>query len=134
MIKLNSSATAQYNYLAQPPTHALLTSINAVFQPFENGIQMMKLNYQLGTITADGNFVVSQFANTMEITWPTPYMGALHDVEFKILEELFVAGFDFTTADIDNICIANVPGLSGEIVAVPTAAVVPPATPPVANS
>jgi len=115
MIQL--SKNEKYSHLANPPSHAICTSIHAIY---DNNVQYLKLNYKFGNLV-DGQFITCIFVPTAEITFPTPFAGELHEEEFALLKSIFEnenkkSPFDFTMEEVDTICSQHVDALNGTVI------------------
>jgi|GEM_PF-3901710 len=90
MIKLSTAALAQYAYLVNPPTHAMLTSFNAVFQPWSNFFNVT-VNYRLGTLVV-GVFTPLDTVPMLIIDLPTRYDSTNKAAELTLIQNIVGAG------------------------------------------
>lgn len=90
MLQLSAAALVQYSYLINPPTHAVLTSINAVFQPWSNFFNVT-VNYRLGTIVG-GVFTPMDTVPMVIIDLPTRYDPTNKAAELILIQNIIGAG------------------------------------------
>lgn len=90
MLQLSAAALVQYSYLINPPTHAVLTSFNAVFQPWSNFFNVT-VNYRLGTIVG-GVFTPMDTVPMVIIDLPTRYDPTKKAAELTLIQNLVGAG------------------------------------------
>lgn len=134
MIKLAASALTDFAHLAAPPTHAFLTSRNVVYLPWNKAHSFCKVNYQLGTLDATGEFVPNLNTGPIESTLPKPYAIGGADTYAAALAVLLEGGQapatelgaalhvsakkpgDHKIVDLDMIFCAWEPRLAGTVV------------------
>ena len=124
-------AGPRFTRWASPPTHAVSTGTQTIYQPWGGGAMYVSATYQFGTLDGGGNFVVDTDAGSVNVTLPEPidttsatllanlFNAAVRPDPANPMNTLAVTGKpagDFRAIDVDAICATRDPNLAGTVV------------------